>query len=225
MTSDKCYKDIERILRGEVARRNPDEPVLDNDLLERLRLQAIAAVPEKLGENAPSPADLHANDALLLQKDARPEDAERFLRGAGLPRVSGQDFFVARVTAEADGPTLMAIIGAFPTVAAAEKHAALAAKCTPGEPFDYVVGGMYELLPWPPGLANVDAAESPNATHQEILMGFIKRRNQENERFRERARADGVKLDDARPGDAKSDDTTSGDAKPGNVNLEDTAKQ
>lgn len=191
--TNNVFEGVDRILRGEQEPYDPTVPVKDNPILEHMRLEAITRVPENLAATTSTAADMGARDTKHVEADVDPENAPKYLRGDAVPRVAGQEYVVIRHPAE-DNSGMIAIIGAFPTEEAATRHARLVAKCTKGEPFDYIVGNMYALMPWPPTLENIEAAESPNPSYQEILNGFIKRRNEANNAFKERARSDGIKV-------------------------------
>lgn len=190
---ENAFEGVERVLRGDQDPYDPTVPVADNALLELKRREAITRVPETLAENLTSVADLGASDIQHIEADVDPAKAPGYLRGDSVPRVPGQEFVVIRHPAE-EASGMLAVIGAFPTEEAATRHARLAAQSTKGEPFDYIVGNMYALMPWPPSLENIEAAESSNPAYQDILNGFIKRRNEANEAFKDRVRSDGVNI-------------------------------
>jgi len=187
---------VEAILRGERTPYDFAQPIHDNPHLESMRKLAIESHPENIAADhaLSGVAALGANDITRVESDINPALAEQYCAGVGLPRVAGQEWVVLRYSTgeAARGTTLLAVLGVFATEDAAESHVKRCTAATRGHPFDFVVGRMYEMHPWPPSLENVDDIETPVGTYTEIMRGYIERRNKLNEAFRERVASDGI---------------------------------
>jgi len=199
---------VEAILRGERAPYDPTQPIPDNPHLESMRKLAIDSHPENLAaEHAGTGvASLGANEISRVERDVDVKLAEQFCAGAGLPRVPGQEWVVLRysIGEAAAGTTLLAVLGVFATEDAAEKHVMRCTAATRGQPFDFVVGRMYEMHPWPPSLENTEDMETPVGTYTEIMRGYIERRNKLNEAFRERVASDGISVGESNQHEQKN---------------------